>query len=357
MYNLDEYLIPLWEGNIVYDESIMVVRNRNGSISLQPLAYKATKIISVKNAALTVTYVEGTDYLLQDGMLKIQDNGNIFVMDYDDYFPINPKEGEAFSTYFGFTVWHEGAYFHDRQIVVTYEHKESDIYFPGIVKGDLVVFDKLRKKENLNMLFLGDSITFGWNSSALVDVAPYLPSWDKLTALSIQKRYGYEKVIEEDQDFSGIGNIRYVNTAVSGTSITWGLQNVQELVCNYRPDMVFLAFGMNAGGLDAATFKERLYKIIYEIRKDNSDCSVVLVATTYPNPNLTRKTFYIQEYVHVLHQVKEELGNIAVSDMSTLHKKLLDVKPYHHMTGNNINHPNDFLMRQYAIVTLHALKQ
>lgn len=73
MYNLDEYLIPLWEGNIVYDESIMVVRNRNGSISLQPLAYKATKIISVKNAALTVTYVEGTDYLLQDG--NAQDTG------------------------------------------------------------------------------------------------------------------------------------------------------------------------------------------------------------------------------------------------------------------------------------------
>jgi hypothetical protein len=75
MYNLDEYLKPLWEGSVVYDESVMVVRDNFGNVPLQPLAYKATRIISVKNAALTVEYFEGTDYLLEDGMLKILESG------------------------------------------------------------------------------------------------------------------------------------------------------------------------------------------------------------------------------------------------------------------------------------------
>ncbi len=355
MYNLDEYLKPLWEGSVVYDESVMVVRDSFGNVPLQPLAYKATRIVSVKNAALTAKYLEGTDYLLEDGMLKILESGNICIMDYDEYFPKSSENNKVFATDNGFTVWREGSFMHEKQIAVTYEHEISNMYFPGEQKYDLSIIGKLKNKENLNILFYGDSITFGWNSSALSDASPFLPDWGKLTVLGLKNRYGYTKVVEGDEAFSGIGNIRYINTAVSGTSAVWGLENIQNNVVRYSADIVFIAFGMNNPKMDPAAFKDTLCKMIFEIRKDNSDCNIVLVATTHPNPNIVCTRGHREAFVPVLHQIKNELGNITVSDMTTLHTRLLFVKPYHHMTGNNINHPNDFLMRQYAIMALHAL--
>ncbi|HPB17481.1 MAG TPA: SGNH/GDSL hydrolase family protein, partial [Clostridia bacterium] len=179
--------------------------------------------------------------------------------------------------------------------------------------------------------------------------------WGKLTVLGLKNRYGYTKVIEGDEVFSGIGNIRYINTAVSGTSAVWGLENIHNNVVRYSADIVFIAFGMNNPKMDPAAFKDTLSKMIYEIRKDNPDCNIVLVATTHPNPHIVCTRGHREAFVPVLNQISDELEDIAVSDMTTLHSKLLCVKPYHHMTGNNINHPNDFLMRQYAIMALHAL--
>ncbi|HOD93720.1 MAG TPA: SGNH/GDSL hydrolase family protein [Clostridia bacterium] len=355
MYCLDEYLKPIWQGNIVYDESVMVVKDSKGNIPLQPLAYDAKRIISVKNAMLTKEYTEGVDYLLADGKVKILDNGSIFIMDYDEYFPKSDENNKVFATDDGFTIWREGAFLHERQIVVTYEHEISDMYFPSNQKSDLSINEKLRKKENISLVFYGDSITFGWNSSEITNTSPYLPLWGKLTALGIKDRYGYDMVILENEDFSGSGNIKYINTAVSGTSALWGLENVQERVCKYKADMVFLAFGMNNPKMDPDAFKDTLCKMIYEIRKDNPSCSIVLVATTHPNPYIVCTRGHREAFVPALYQIKDELGNIAVSDMTTLHYQLLLRKPYHHMTGNNINHPNDFLMRQYAIMTLHSI--
>ena len=42
--------------------------------------------------------------------------------------------------------------------------------------------------------------------------------------------------------------------------------------------------------------------------------------------------------------------------MTELHRILLSRKAYHHMTGNNINHPSDFLARLYAQGLLALLK-
>ena len=38
----------------------------------------------------------------------------------------------------------------------------------------------------------------------------------------------------------------------------------------------------------------------------------------------------------------------ALLNMTELHRTLLTRKDYWHMTGNNINHPSDFLARLYA---------
>jgi hypothetical protein len=41
--------------------------------------------------------------------------------------------------------------------------------------------------------------------------------------------------------------------------------------------------------------------------------------------------------------------------MSSVHRHLLARKEYYHMTGNNINHPNDFLARVYGMVLMAVM--
>ena len=52
----------------------------------------------------------------------------------------------------------------------------------------------------------------------------------------------------------------------------------------------------------------------------------------------------------------EEKYPLAVADLTQIHSDLLATgKQYRDMTGNNINHPNDYLIRVYAQVLLKTL--
>jgi len=46
---------------------------------------------------------------------------------------------------------------------------------------------------------------------------------------------------------------------------------------------------------------------------------------------------------------------IVVADMTGVHAELLKHKIYQDMTGNNVNHPNDYLARWYAQTMLGLL--
>lgn len=49
-----------------------------------------------------------------------------------------------------------------------------------------------------------------------------------------------------------------------------------------------------------------------------------------------------------LKNVAKKYPDVAIVRMTTMHSLMLETKEYYHMTGNNINHPNDFLSRIYA---------
>ena len=48
-------------------------------------------------------------------------------------------------------------------------------------------------------------------------------------------------------------------------------------------------------------------------------------------------------------------SKIAVAEVTSAHKYVLEHKEYYDMTGNNVNHPNDFLARIYAMVILRTM--
>ena len=59
------------------------------------------------------------------------------------------------------------------------------------------------------------------------------------------------------------------------------------------------------------------------------------------------------EYAEVLADMQTK--GIAFADVRKVHKFMLQHKRFIDMTGNNVNHPNDFLIRIYAQTVLQKL--
>lgn len=339
-FNFNTYMKPFWSGNIVYNETLMFIRDVNGNIEPAPLLYKPTEIIAVRSYDLTKEYKSGTDYTVENGCIVLKPDTTIFRWVNRIYYPSVYKEGQMFGcTKGGYLLYAEATTFTRTQIAVTYRHAGTWTGLKPTYQGVKIpkTITKLKNKEDLKILFYGDSITVGCNASGWSGTLsePRMPTWTNLVLQDLKSKYGYTKITSE-------------NTAVGGTTSTWGLQNVKSLVIDKKPDLVFLAFGMNDGSLDKYTFKQNIFGIINAVRSSNPDAEFVLVSTTLPNKEAAG--FYLNQYQYesVLNEIASEIQGTAVAPMTSMHTYLLTHKRFYDMTGNNINHPNDFLVRMYA---------
>lgn len=338
MYNLEEYMKPLWEGNTVTDESFMPLENEDGTIDPIPLLFKADKILSVKNSGLTVTYNEGTDYILKDGKLQILKDGNIKTVKFRDYYLEENIPGKCFGrTGGGFIYFGESDSMHKLQLVVSYTHHgEWKGPIPSYQGSNLPkTIEKLKNKEPLTILFYGDSITTGANSSKVINQEPFVDDWCTLTVNTLKKEYDHNE-------------ITLINTAVGGTRSDWGAENAYENAAKYNPDLCFIAFGMNDGSarIDKDSYLKNIKEIMSKVHESNTDCEFILVATMLAHGEVAGFLGNQEEYLPVLNPLKGD--KVAVADMTSIHKHLLALKRYYDMSGNNVNHPNDFLARVYA---------
>lgn len=342
-YNLDIYMKPLWKGDIVYNETLMFV----GKSDFAPLLYPAVEIISVRSYDLTKEYVRGMDYEYDPGTNSIilGDNTDIPFIWEREYYPATSIPGVTFEctvpgkSYIAFS---EGSYFSSRQVAVTYRHTGTkNLPVPQSQKQAFSgTIEKLRQNQAPKILFYGDSITVGGNSSGFIDYGPHADIWAKMVFDSLTKKYGCE-------------NAEYINTAVGGWTSQNGLDSLDESVIAYAPDAVFIAFGMNDGGLTPSQHIYKIKKMVTRIREALPNTEICLVTTMLPNEAV--KGFYGKqyafdtEYLSYLEELKASGENkVCVANVTEMHKQLLKVKRYYDMTGNNVNHVNDFTARMYA---------
>jgi lysophospholipase L1-like esterase len=345
MYDFEKYIKPVWEGNMVIDESFMPIEKEDGSIDPIPLLYKAEKIISVKNSKHTITYQEGADYILKDGKLEILKDGNIEKVKYKDYYLDENVPGGCFPrTGGGFIYFGEADAMHKLQYVVTYIHGE-------IWQGPLppyqgvnlpITISKLKNKEPLRIVVYGDSITTGANSSKVINQMPHIDDWCTMTVKALKKAYASD-------------HIESINTAVGGTVSSWGAEHAYDRAAKFKPDLVFIAFGMNdgSGRVSKDDYLRHIKTIMDTVWEVNPDCEFVLVATMLANGEVANFLGNQEEYLPALNTLKGNM--VAIADMTTMHKYLLKRKRYYDMSGNNVNHPNDFLARIYAQVMAATL--
>lgn len=339
-YDLHAYTQPYWSGNIVYNESVMVLADKDGNIQDIPLLYHADEIISVRKFHLASEYKAGRDYELVDGKLHIPSGSAITPVAYSTYYPSAASANtyplnSAYGS--GYLYFSEGSKLHTMQIAVTYRHSDKYTGTVPAYKGKQLpkTTAKLKNGQKLNILVYGDSISTGANSSGAVNVAPNAPAWYDMFVSVLKEKYKSS-------------SISMVNTSVGGMTSEWGAANANERAGDKRPDLCIIGFGMNDGTakIPAADFKKNIQTIMEAVTKKNPDCEFVLISTSLPN-----KEAYIfygnqKEYLPVLKSL-EKTGTV-VADMTTYHEDLLAKKRFCDMTGNNINHPNDFLARAYA---------
>lgn len=332
--DLDSYLAPYAGAKLIVNESIMPLyrSGESGELTIR-LMDGIKRIVSVRTATLDKTFTEGRDYLVKDGRLVIPEGSEIRIMPWSEY---NPAEGQFDCVNGGKLIFGEANTMHTRQYAVTYEPSDDIFtgkYFPTAAP-ELARSREILGKREFRLAFYGDSITYGCNASGLfAGVPPYMPVYPVLTAEKLRSE-GYA--------------VDYYNPSIGGMDARWGKANAERYFADHSPDLTVIAFGMNdgTGRVPVADFIERIKAIVGTIRKINPDAEFILVATTLPNP-LSRFVGLQEDYEEPLCELAKSEG-CALLNMTELHRTLLARKDYWHMTGNNINHPSDFLARLYA---------
>ena len=345
LYSLDEILKPVWEGTVSYQESALPVAGESGEpLPIQTL-YPIKDVIKVQNAELTETYVEGVDYFVQAGKLWVYPDGAISLLSHEEMYPTVASAATMPRTGGGYITFHEGSWFHERQIVITYSHEAKYTGYIPEGKSDLLgnIREKLTAGNSIDMLVFGDSISVGGNASGFTGASPYMPTYSELFAEGLKKNYGLQTV-----------NVH--NHSVGGKDSTWGVETIDSVVAKHdNIDLAIVAFGMNDGSKNAVSFVHNINSIIDSIQAKFPQVDILAVATMLPNEEAAG--FYGNQEVFIngmLESVERE--GVAVVNMTEMHASLLERKRYADMTGNNVNHANDYLFRVYAQTLLKTLQ-
>lgn len=342
-YNLETYIYPYWEGNIVYNETLLFV----GKDDMAPLMFSPEEILSVRSYDLKTEYVEGIDYIVRDGCICLTENTSIPYFEETEYYPLVPEEGKAFGcTEPGhpFILFGEGDTFCSRQIAVTYKHNER---FRG--QKPLEFIEKyarfrslLEAGEEADIVFYGDSIATGANSSGVIGVEPFAPGWPQMFADALSARYP-EAVINT------------VNTAVGGMKTQWGVDNVKERCTQYDPDLAVICFGANDPDMTADVYYAKMKELVEKVKADCPNAEIMLVSTFVANKVVVG--FYGNQYLFEdeLLKIAQERADTGVISITTVEDFVLSRKRFCDITGNNVNHPSDFFARMYVQSALASM--
>lgn len=347
-YDRDIYLKSFDDGEIIYYETFLPLENETIS-----LLFPIEEVIAVTNYGLDIIYEQDKDYVVRDGKLVILPNGNIPVLKLDEYYRKEPDQFPAkiidkYCPYkFNedrYLMFGESDTMTKHQFTITYKHKAGKPIFELENQKDKLkrFFTKLEQNKGATVVFFGDSITVGCNSSGTEygnNTLPHAEPWPVMVTKHLEDIYSVK--------------INYINTAVGGMITEWGRDNYEERVNAYHPDLLFLAFGMNDGILEKEKHIALIKEIIDGVRNKNPECDFVLISTTIPNNESwtydgNQKTYY-EEYQKI------DDPHIAFVNMTKVHLELLKRKRFKDMTGNNVNHPNDFLARVYAQAILKVM--
>jgi hypothetical protein len=368
-YDLETYLYPLWEGNTVYNETIWFAGD-----NFAPLLYVPDEILSVKSYDLETTYEEGTDYLVDEDSIALAYKSGIPSLSMSQLYgdvPINPQIAVTVLPELPnggkYLYVDEGATISRQQVAVTYTHSNTIEWVLPRVETEKFpkTMEKLENGESIKVLFYGDSITVGANSSEYISIKPYAESYANMVKSYMAARYPEAEIV-------------FKNNAVGGTDSNWGIDRLTGLAAiddivpdekgehfsrrvlnafdgNETADLLFIAYGMNDQAYGSGQFKDNIEEMIVKVREKNPEIEIMLVSGMIANPETGFYNKDYEAYQEALAELTEEYENVGLSTTLNTVLSVYEHKRFYDCTANNVNHPNDFMMRIYAQTLLYSL--
>jgi hypothetical protein len=319
-YEINEIMRPLWETDSVFRETVLNVRSGD-TFEESKLLFRPDRIVEVWSHSLDRRYQEGVDFEMTAEGLRLLAGTRAPFGRPEEMFPPQAfnRPGEATRPLLtGGNLLLSEAYYKPRQLTVSYQSQSKTWNGPRLVaKPELLPrsTSMLQAGKPLKVIVTGDSVARGGSASGYGGSPPYQPSWSYLVAEYLEKNTG--------------SRIDLTNAA--------GLFAPSFFV-EAKPDLVVLE-SVSPAGL-------RFFRPIIEmLRREKLPTEIIILLPLQTNPRAIKTESY-QEYLTVLH--KMERPGLAVADAWTLHAEMLKRKSYMDMTGNNFNHPNDFLIRVIA---------
>lgn len=295
-------------------------------------AFKPSRIVSVYNHNTGHIYSPGTDYIPTKTGITIPEGSSILLAP--------PGFEESVSQYdmknYGVRLTTEVQSY---QYAVSYYKTEA---FEPKRYGSISSFKNKLGKNPVSITFFGDSITDGANATA-GSAPPYQPGYAGLVVARLNELYPTM--------------VEYRNNSVGGWSAINATASVEYRVNDLKSDLVVLAFGMNdAGGYTPQEYRKHIKYVIDAIRAKQPNTAILLVSPTRANPKtFIQKHDYVNGYLPVLIGLSENYKDVAVADLTAPWDRLLKNKSYYDITGNGLNHPNDFGHRIIAEVVLDSI--
>lgn len=335
-----------WLGDTVDGESVLFIKDPATGEAKAETLFPILDVQSVTRAVDWrvpggTTFEAGRDYVLKAGSREITLPKGSRIPSFTPDQLRRPAGSQKYRLTHrdgnGEILFAAGAEYHEMQVCITYRHaSEPWPSAPTFDENALPkTIQKLKSKEPVSIVLLGDSISTGCNASGWANCSPHQPPYQDLLLEHLRHTYS--------------PNITLTNLAVGGTSTPWGLTRIPD-VAAAKPDLVILAFGMNdSAGRPPESYLENTTKMIAAIREKIPECEFILVASMTGNRDWIRlNAEYFPKY-------REGLGalvtpGIAMADLTSIWDGFLEIKHDWDQTGNGVNHPNDFGHRVYAQV-------
>ena len=304
-------------------ESVVLAGEAPANLAFAPLLSKPVAVRNTYRDRLpwTVHYEPGRDYLLEaSGQIRRTPGSRI------PDFGTNILYGKEDFRHDQFLGIGNGPFF----VYVDYAHREKWELPPAKAEFNKVRLPNTRKKlqagEKARIVAFGDSITAGGEASE-----PSLIFWERW-ASALRGKYPR-------------ASIETTNGATGGDTTVQGLQRLEVMVLQQRPDLVLIGFGMNdhngeGAGVPLEAFARNLRTMISRIRAATS-AEVILFSAFPPNPKWHYGSHNMEAYAETTERVARE-EHCAFADVYHLWMSIAARKKPEDLLANNINHPNDF---------------
>lgn len=366
---LSREMADIFGGDTVYDETVMFLREGQEKALLFPI----DRILSVTSYDGSVTYREGIDYALTDGKITALTGSGMPIITEKVYYGADSSSilTEKYGNRDVYVHWGEGRVMTDWQVCVTYTHTAEWDGFRQACHADVYgrLFGKLERGEDVTVMFYGDSCTYGAASSYAYGYPPYQYSYAMLVTNALAELFDYTVhyvslgkgdtcyVPQKDYVCGTRGTVTFINPSVGGWTSADGVASFDEYakpyILKYGVDLFVSDIGGNDGSGPAAITRQNVDTIISRVLELAPDASITVMSTMVANPDSTNGwsgTEYLQE--PMLEKACEKWSErgvpCALCKMTSMCLSVLDHVEFKDVSGNNVNHPNDFLARIYA---------